>query len=193
MAKDVKSVFSYAPAFYTPEGARWATEEDMAREYSRLRSIAQKRLSRLAGSEYAESSLYKEYMDGFDTVREVRTAGELSEALANVARFLRSSGSTLTGAAKVKAMTLDKLHERGYNFVNNDNYWQYTRFMDYARGMLSDELWNSEYVNDFFERAQEAGASESQMKRWFKHWVKSNGGGRTGNVTAANADFFVRR
>lgn len=193
MAKDAKSVFSYAPAFYTPEGARWATEEDMAREYSRLRGIAQKRLSRLAGSEYAESSLYKEYMGGFDTAREARAAGELPEALANVARFLRSKGSTLTGAANVKAMTLAKLNERGYTFVNNDNYWQYTRFMDYARGMLADEMWNSEYVNEFFERAQEAGASENQMRRWFKNWVKSSEGGRTGNVTAADADFFVRR
>lgn len=193
MAKNAKSVFSYAPAFYTPEGARWATEQDMAREYSRLRSIAQKRLSRLAGSEYAESSLYKEYMDGFDTVREAREAGELPEALANVARFLRSAGSTLTGAAEVKAMTLTKLNERGYTFVTNDNYWQYTRFMDYARGMLSDEMWNSEYVNDFFERATDAGANENQMKRWFKNWVKSSGGERTGNVTAADAGFFVRR
>lgn len=193
MTKGAKSVFSYAPAFYTPEGARWATEQDMAREYSRLRSIARKRLSRLAGSEYAESSLYKEYMDGFDTVREVREAGELPEALASVARFLSAAGSTLSGAAEVKAMTLTKLNERGYTFVNNDNYWQYTRFMDYARGMLSDEMWNSEYVNDFFERAQEAGANESQMKRWFKNWEESSGGERTGNVTAADAEFFVRQ
>lgn len=189
-----KSLFQYAPSFYTPEGAYWANDADLRAEYSRLRSIAQKRISRIKGTEFEQSAIFKENRHGFLTVKQAQAQDVLVDELMSIRRFLLDPTSTLSGARERKAKILNTLNERGYTFVNSQNYWKYTQFMDFADSMLKGTYYSSDFVNDFYERFESAGASLEQMKRWFSNWMSSQDlEVKFRNVNAADADFFLRR
>ena len=189
-----KSIFQYAPSFYTPEGAYWANDADLRAEYSRLRSIAQKRISRIKGTEFEQSAIFKENRHGFLTVKQATAQNVLVDELMSIRRFLLDDTSTLTGARERKAKILGTLNERGYTFVNSQNYWKYTQFMDFADSMLKGTYYSSDFVNDFFERFESSGATLEQMKRWFTNWMSSTDlEVKFRNVKAADADFFLRR
>ena len=189
-----KSIFHYAPSFYTPEGAYWANESALRAEYSRLRSIAQKRISRIKGTEFENSAIFRENRHGFLTVKQASAQNVIIDELMSIRRFLLDETSLLSGARERKNRILSTLQERGYNFVTSENYWQYTQFMDWAGAMFKGAQFGSGFVNDFFERTYKAGASLNQMKRWFLNWNKRmNAGDEYANVSAASADFLLRR
>ena len=189
-----KSLFQYAPSFYTHEGAYWANDADLRAEYSRLRSIAQKRISRIKGTEFEQSAIFKENRHGFLTVKQAQAQDVLVDELMSIRRFLLNTTSTLTGARERKAKILNTLNERGYTFVNSENYWEYTQFMDFADSMLKGTYYSSDFVNDFYEKFESQGASLEQMKRWFTNWMSSQDlEVKFRNVKAADADFFLRR
>lgn len=189
-----KSLFHYAPSFYTPEGAYWANDADLRAEYSRLRSIAQKRISRIKGTEFEQSAIFKENRHGFLTVKQAQAQDVLVDELMSIRRFLLETTSTLTGARERKAKILNTLNERGYTFVNSENYWEYTQFMDFADSMLKGTYYSSDFVNDLFEKFESQGSSLEQMKRWFTNWMSSQDlEVKFRNVKAADADFFLRR
>ena len=83
-----KSVFNYAPSFYGPDGIQWADAADYRTEYSRLRSIAQKRLGRIKGTEFEQSAIFKQNRDGFLFVWQAAAKGVLAEVLAALRSFL---------------------------------------------------------------------------------------------------------
>lgn len=189
-----KSLFQYAPSFYTPDGAYWANDADLRAEYSRLRSIAQKRISRIKGTEFEQSAIFKENRHGFLTVKQAQAQDVLVDELMSIRRFLLDTTSTLTGARERKAKILNTLNERGYTFVNSQNYWKYAQFMDFADSMLKGTYYSSDFVNDFFEKFESSGATLEQMKRWFTNWMSSQDlEVKFRNVKAADADFFLRR
>ena len=189
-----KSLFQYATSFYTHEGVYWANDADLRAEYSRLRSIAQKRISRIKGTEFEQSAIFKENRHGFLTVKQAKAQDVLVDELMSIRRFLLDTTSTLTGARERKAKILNTLNERGYTFVNSENYWKYTQFMDFADSMLKGTYYSSDFVNDFFEKIESQGSSLEQMKRWFTNWMSSQDlEVKFRNVKAAGADFFLRR
>lgn len=188
-----KSVFNYAPSFYGPGGIQWADAADYRAEYSRLRSIAQKRLERIKGTEFEHSAIFQQNQDGFLTVRQAASKGVLAEEMAALRSFLSDDLSTLKGARARKEKTLSTLHERGYSFVTSDNYWDYTRFMEWANMVVGSTQFSSEFVNDFIEKVVNSNPSATfdNMKRWFTNWLKANDETEMRrNAKAYNADYY---
>lgn len=188
-----RPLFEYAPSFYGPEGIQWADAADYRAEYSRLRSIAQKRIARLKGTEFAQSAIFRQNRDGFLTVRQASAQGVLAEEMAALRAFLLDDQSTITGARERKSKTLATLHERGYNFVTDTNYWDYVRFMDWVRMVVGSLQFSSEFVNDFYEKVADynPGATFDQMKRWFTNWLRGNDELEMfRNAKSYNADYY---
>lgn len=89
----------YNAAKYTPAGLETWPEKELRAEYTRLRDIAQKRIKRLSRDPVAQtSSLYREFEHGFARLRDIKTREGLERAMADVSRFVRARGSTVTGA-----------------------------------------------------------------------------------------------
>lgn len=89
----------YNAAKYTPAGLETWPEKELRAEYTRLRDIAQKRIKRLSRDPVAQtSSIYREFEHGFARLRDIKTRGGLERAMADVSRFVRAKGSTVTGA-----------------------------------------------------------------------------------------------
>lgn len=99
-AAKARATLKYSPELYTPYALESWPGSQMRKEYTRLRDIAQKRLKRLSQDPISGTSdVYKEFSGGFPTIKAMRGDHKaLEQALADVARFIRSKGSTVGGA-----------------------------------------------------------------------------------------------
>ena len=99
-AAKARATLKYSPELYTPYALESWPDSQMRKEYTRLRDIAQKRLKRLSQDPISGTSdVYKEFAGGFPTIKAMRGDRKaLEQALADVARFVRSKESTVGGA-----------------------------------------------------------------------------------------------
>lgn len=99
-AAKARATLKYSPELYTPYALESWPDSQMRKEYTRLRDIAQKRLKRLSQDPISGTSdVYKEFAAGFPTIKAMRGDRKaLEQALADVARFVRSKESTVGGA-----------------------------------------------------------------------------------------------
>jgi hypothetical protein len=99
-AAKARATLKYSPELYTPYALESWPDSQMRKEYTRLRDIAQKRLKRLSQDPISGTSdVYKEFAAGFPTIKAMRGDRKAREqALADVARFVRTKESTVGGA-----------------------------------------------------------------------------------------------
>lgn len=169
-----KNIFRYKSSTYTPilkTARNPLSEKEMRAEYSRLRAIASKRLKRLGGQVETTDSYYNYYKDMFPKLSELKSKKSVAVKLMVVHDFLVSDMSSLTGRKQIQRKTLRTLKERGYGFVNAANISQFGEFMEYARQLYDEYLYDSEEIAEFFELAE---ASESDIKEAFRLWAQSN-------------------
>lgn len=169
-----KNIFKYKPSTYTPilkTARNPLSEKEMRAEYSRLRSIASKRLKRLGEQVGTTDSYYNYYKDMFPKLSELKSKKSVAVKLMTVHDFLASDMSSLTGRKQIQRKTLRTLKERGYGFVNAGNVSEFGEFMEYARQLFDEILFDSEEASEFFEFAE---ASESDIKEAFRLWAHSN-------------------
>lgn len=168
-----KNIFAYKPSTYTPilkTARNPLSEKEMRAEYSRLRSIASKRLKRLGEQVGDTDSYYNYYKDMFPKLSELKSKKSVAVKLMIVHDFLTSDMSSLTGRKRITKKTLRTLKEHGYGFVNAGNIAEFGEFMEYARQLLDDYLYDSEEVAEFLEFAE---ANESDVKEAFRLWIYS--------------------
>ena len=104
------------------------TASEIRKEYSRLRAIAVKRLSRLSKAGFGKSSAYKY------NVTNTKKLSELSQrqvplALSQLARFIDKPLSTVTGQYELRAQKIKKLRSYDYD-VTEENFQNFTDFME---------------------------------------------------------------
>ena len=99
-AAKASATLKYSSELYTPYALESWPDNQMRKEYTRLRDIAQKRIKRLSKDPISGTSdVYKEFAGGFPTLKAMQGDRKaLEQALADVARFVRSKGSTVGGA-----------------------------------------------------------------------------------------------
>lgn len=105
------------------------TDAELKKEYSRLRSIARKRLERMSTSEYSESQTYLKNKNLFVPVAQIRGKKQLAELLTSVEEFVSSRASSIRGLNAIRRESIETLHRHGYDFVNKENYKIFTDFM----------------------------------------------------------------
>lgn len=118
---------------YDPQSLRNRSEAELRKEYSRLRSIARKRLERLATSEYNESAAYRLNRFKFKALAEIKNENELINRLSAVVDFLSARGSSVSGQKAMEKERIETLHEHGYDFVNKGNLREFGEFMQFLK------------------------------------------------------------
>lgn len=129
-----RPTLTFAAEDYNPQGLSKYSEAELRKEYSRLRSMARSRMKRLAESEFKESDILRyNRVDKFKTLAEIKDQQELKRLLSDVARFVTSPLSTITGQREYREKILRTLHENGYTFVNESNLKEWGEFMQYLK------------------------------------------------------------
>ena len=140
MARDVTAPsfqFWYDEKWYTVQGAetmaRVGTKDDMATmraEYTRMRDVAQKRIKRL-GKQFPESKAYQSHKQGFAKLKELDPR-DFPKAFAELAKFVRAKGSTVTGQKQIKEKTIKTWQDQGLN-LNSKNYDKTIKILEEMR------------------------------------------------------------
>lgn len=143
MAKKPKSVLSADRDLYrNPDTARqipW-----IRKEYTRLKSIANKRIARLEKAGYTETDMVREYKGYFTSSRGM-TDEDIADIMPELSYFLESSLSTVSGMRQYVSKQVQTLNDSGYDFINKGNFQQWANFMDQVHEFFTDE-WLYEQV-----------------------------------------------
>lgn len=167
-----KARLTFSKETYTPEGLKNLTDKELRKEYSRLRSIARKRLERFVGTEWTDSQVFRLNHGKYIPLKEIKTGRELRHLLTEVSRFVMSASGSVSGLEESRKKAIKSLNERGYDFIDTSNFKEFAEFMEYARVARQNRMFDSKRVADFYETAEERGLSAEEMKKVFRSWSR---------------------
>ena len=157
---------------YYPYRLKQMDEGALRKEYTRLRKIANKRLNRLQASTYKETDLAKEYAGGFALLADVK---DLPRELTQLARFVASERSSVTGLKRIDKQTVETLHQHGYTFVNAKNVGQFGAFMEEMRQAGLSKLYSSEFLANWWsEKGKSERDNVDNLKKEFEKYANQN-------------------
>lgn len=129
--------FGFDEKYYTVQGAetmaRIGTKDDLATmraEYTRMRDVAQKRLKRLEKA-FPESKAVQSHPQGFAKLRDIDPR-DFPKAFAELAKFVKAKGSTVTGQKQIKEKTIKTWQDQGLN-LNEKNYDKTIKILEEMR------------------------------------------------------------
>lgn len=156
------------------------TEAEMKREYSRLRDIAQKRLARMGETEFGRSATYEQNVGKFPVLQtfkgdhgRIKNKAAFARTLSQLSRFVESPISTVRGQRAVQAQTIASLHDHGYAFVNESNYWDFIDFMEEFRARKLDKMYDSDRIAKMYNAARKKDIPAQVLYDDFEYFVKN--------------------
>lgn len=164
---------SYDEEWYTPAHLLSGTisEQDIKKEYSRLRSIARKRLERFENTEWTDTQVYKQNKGRYIPVKEISSKYDLAYRLSALARYITADTSSVQGLKTQRRKSLESLHSSGYTFVNKKNFNDFGKFMEDYRSKKLDRMYDSKRVAVTFESIVKKGIDPNQIHKDFELWV----------------------
>lgn len=159
--------------WYTKDAIKNAdvwTPQQVRREYSRLRDIAEKRLKRLAISE-PESYAYRHNVGKYAPARGQSTEA-LAEQMPELARFIAAKTGSVKGIRAQRNKAVATLQERGYDFVTPANIKEFGEFMEASRETKLGKAVYTEIIAAY-RFMQEQNIPWARVKEDFAQWVRA--------------------
>lgn len=166
------SVEAYVPSVVMM--SKYMTEKQMISEYSRLRSIARKRLERFVGTEWVDTQQYRMNAGRYKPVKEIKNKTELVALLSDVSRFVTARTGSVSGLRAQRRQSIQSLHEHGYTFVNRKNFKQFADFMEDWRTWDRNRIYDSARVAELYHEAKKKQIPPDQLERDFEFWLEKN-------------------
>lgn len=206
MAKRTWRAFQpeYEPGTYTRIGVQRLTDEQLAKEYSRVRREVTERVRSFRRSsdievkrhaaflaEYYGVSGFMKYgeMSNYPTLKQIREyAGGIDpkkgggralmeDLLIEGYRYASAKTSSVSGFNAMRDKQVNALQAAGYDFVNRGNLRQFGEFMDYFRDRKDSKSFGSGTVAKAFSMAAKKGINPKQLEQHFKFYVNQVKGG----------------
>lgn len=151
---------NFPAASYHPDILQNAyTEKELRAEYTRLRDIGQKRIKRLLGSEYAGSATANKWGSGIPRLSEMRNISDLSHALSELASFISSPYSSVTGQREMRRQQRDTLekHFPGLDLSSDSKFDKFTKVMNSQVANNLEKVFGSDRAVILYKTLQEKG------------------------------------
>lgn len=158
------------------ESGRFTTKE-LRQEYSRLRGIVSKRITRLEASEFATPegtvpyNFRKEY---YPALKELRDERELVIKLRELSAVVESPRSRIYGLQQIREQSVQTMQEAGYEWVTEENWQEFSEFMKKARAMAHGRWFDSDRAVEIFENApktKKGTANKNALRKAFKAYL----------------------
>lgn len=172
MAKQAQP--TYKIDWYTPANIRQELKKNPAavrKEYTRLRDIEQKRIKRMAGTEWEDTEVYRKNAGQYPKLADLKSDVDLVYKLSDLSRFVRAKTSTISGLKERRAQALETLYEHGYEFVTEENYNSFGKFMEEYRTQHYDEMYPSGDAADSYYLTEIHQIEPEQLFKDFKFWL----------------------
>ncbi len=161
--------FWFDEKWYTVQGAetmaRLGTKDDlstMRAEYTRMRDVAQKRIKRL-GKQFPESKAYQTHEKGFAKLKDLDPR-DFPKAFAELAKFVKAKGSTVTGQKQIKEKTIKTWQDQGLN-LNSKNYDKTIKILEEMRKQKI--VYGSDKAVELAESMLDL--NDQQTNEWLQH------------------------
>ena len=149
------------------------TEKEMRSEYSRLRKIANKRLSALGRSKFSKTQAYLLNVGKDVTLDKIKSERDLMYRLQDLAKFVTAKSGSVTGQYEMWRNAIESLRERGLHFVNEKNFELFGQFMEEARIRGYAKIYGSERVSELFGTASKKGINPEELFKDFGFWMQN--------------------
>lgn len=160
----------YSP--YALNNAGW-TEKELRAEYSRLRSIARKRLERFKGTEWESTQSYQKNAGKYKALADIRSTAELKGLLSDVAYFVDASTGSVSGLKQQRAKAIETFNDRGYDFVNKANFKDFTDWLEDMRDHKLAKIYDSSQLAEVYAVTREKGFTTQEVLQDFDFWYKN--------------------
>ena len=145
------------------------TPAEARAEYNRLRNIANKRLWNLQKSAYKEFDVVTENVGKFIGPTKL-TESELYRNLQDVARFVSSSATSVTGIKSMLRKEVQTLQKHGYSYVNMSNILEFREFWKEIRAHNDIGGVYDPSITDLFNLAQKKNVDPASVGKAFEYW-----------------------
>lgn len=155
-------------------------EKALRREYSKMRSIANKRLKRLRESDIAGVSAAVSW-DLFPSLKELGRRSNIDYAYWEIQRFLNLQTSTVSGTREIIPEIIKNMQNKGIKVNSIEDVVMFRQFNEYIRSRAHDEikyeiiveLYNENYGQIQKGRTYYNEAFEEYRKRRYKGITKT--------------------
>lgn len=155
----------YSYFTYTPAGIDTLTPQEIRAEYSRLRAIAQKRIKRLQAAGFRTPNVNLPFVKGL-------TPGQLANALADVAIFIRARGSTVSGRREEIAQRENTLRQHypeiDWDDIDMDDFFEYMEAYNDRYG--NKIIYPSDEAVTLYAVAKGKGMTTASLKKDMSFW-----------------------
>lgn len=167
MAK--RSPLKWNPWEYNPQALERYSDRELRREYSRLRTIAKKRIDRLMASEFWDTSIAQYNAGRFIYLEGVQNRTELKHLLTDVSSFLMAEGSTVTGQRKRLKDIAATWQAKGYGFITTENVRGFVEFLEYVKS-VEGYVYDVSAVEESYRESIQQGAEPGNVYDMYAYY-----------------------
>ena len=143
--------------------------------YSYLAGRVRRQISKLRERMPEAVSLERYTEKEFPKLREmkIQPADRALKAAIRQAEKLLSSGElSLRSQRRSMNTAIKTLNDRGYNYVNQQNFGYFMNFLDDARARGLASIYGYQYLLDTFNRAKKRGLSDDEIRGNIAYWAE---------------------
>lgn len=140
--------------------------------YSKLASQI-RRKAKILEQRMPEAVSVQRYRGEFPKLRDLGNVSEsaLRRGIKEAERLLKSNELSLRANKRSQATAIQTLNERGYNYINNQNFGYFMNFLDDARARGLASIYGYQYLLDTFNRAKKRGLSDDEIRGNIQYWA----------------------
>ena len=107
----------------------------------------------------------------------LKDMGKVSESalklgIKEAEKLLKSGELSLRSQRRSMNTAIKTLNERGYNYVNQQNFGYFMDFLDDARARGLASIYGYQYLLDTFNRAKKRGLSDDEIRGNIAYWAE---------------------
>lgn len=149
---------------FTPIDIAKMPANEVKEAFRHLKSVANKRIGRMQAQGLGRP------MQKFGSMRGM-SEEQMRQGLAEVSRWIREPSHTVRGYKSRRSEMLDAFHEKGYDFVNEENYEDFIDYMEELREEYGSKVFDSSAAADVFGQTQRIGIDPDTVKKNFDYFA----------------------
>lgn len=151
------------------------TEKDLRSEYTRMRSVVVKRISRIQKSK-EDIGFLPGKTPSFEKLSNITDIDTLAHEFYNLSRFYMAKSGTVKGRVEQRKLAVQALHEHGLTFVTIENYRLWREFYAWYKVSEFADFYDST-SKAFEEVFKMGGATPAEWARNFENYMRAEGRG----------------
>ena len=164
--------------------------DELRKEYSRLRQVANKRLQRMEGTRYENSQTYLRNAGKYTTLAQIEEEAlhyaknlspeaqqkyvdmHVAKKMSDLFRFLTAKTGSIRGMQRAENELIENLRDRGLTFINKGNIQQFGQYMEYMRILHNGRQYDSERAAELFGTATKKGINPMEIAVDYDYWKR---------------------